>query len=484
MANCIQCGRKLPGFTLGKKICQWCKLHEAAQRGEISEDAPQPVIAAPWVRRESSVSLTHILFGANVAIYVAMAVAMVMNGGSPLDDPSFPISVHFGANYGPLTLSGEWWRLVSYMFLHGGPLHIAMNMWALWNLGTLCESLYGRWTYAAIYLITGVAGGVASLGWNPRVWSVGASGALFGLTGALIASFYLGEFSLSGISIKGTLSSLLFFAGFNLFFGSVVPGIDNACHIGGLLSGLLLGALIAVFVPQQENVSGRVGVLLLVTAIVAGSTVGVLRWRGPQVPQRAAILAFKNAQSTVADLQKKIRANPQDAASHYALAHAYLSLGQKQDAADELKRVVELQPQHSQALLQLGAIYLNQGQAADAQAMFAKLTATEPNNVSGHAGLGMALADQGNHAAAIDEFKAALKLDPQLTGIHYNLGLSQAKLQRYDDAISSYQKEVDIGGDDPDLENSLADAYQAKGMTKEAQAARDLAIKLRNAETE
>ena len=154
--------------------------------------------------------------------------------------------VHFGANFGPYTLSGQWWRLLTYMFLHGGFFHIAMNMWCLWNLGALCESLYGRFTYAAIYLITGVAGGLASVAWNPSVLSVGASGAIFGLTGALIASFYLGEFSLPGISIKGTLSSLLFFAGFSLFLGRLFPGIDNACHVGGLVSGLILGALIAL----------------------------------------------------------------------------------------------------------------------------------------------------------------------------------------------------------------------------------------------
>ena len=137
------------------------------------------------------------------------------------------VSIHFGANYGPLTLSGDWWRLFTYMFLHGSLLHIGFNMWCLWDLGKLCESLYGRWTFLFIYLITGVAGGVASIGWNPGVWSVGASGAIFGLAGALIASFYLGEFSLPQIAIRGTLRSLLFFAGFNLLFGSMFPGIDN-----------------------------------------------------------------------------------------------------------------------------------------------------------------------------------------------------------------------------------------------------------------
>ena len=177
MANCIRCGRQLPPLSFGKKVCQWCVQHEAAQRGEDGDDATQRVIPAPWVRRqESAFSLTQILFGANVAVFLAMALA----SGSVFEF-SGQVMAHYGANFGPYTLSGEWWRLVTYMFLHGGIMHIAFNMWCLWDLGRLCESLYGRWTFLAIYLLTGIAAGLASVGWNPGVLSVGASGAIFGM---------------------------------------------------------------------------------------------------------------------------------------------------------------------------------------------------------------------------------------------------------------------------------------------------------------
>src|SRR5580693_7795741 len=167
MANCIRCGRKLPPMSF-KKICQWCVHHEAVQRGEDS-NAPQPVMAAPWVRRgESSISLTQIFFGASVAVFIAMVLA-----SGPSLDFTGQVKIHFGANYGPVTLSGQWWRLVTYMFLHGGLLHIAFNMWCLWDLGALAESLYGRWTFGAIYLITGIGGGLASIAWNPSVRRVG-----------------------------------------------------------------------------------------------------------------------------------------------------------------------------------------------------------------------------------------------------------------------------------------------------------------------
>jgi len=263
-----------------KKICQWCVQHEAAQRGEEVEDAAQPVMRTPWARSESSISLTQILFGANIAVFLAMALA----SGSLIDFPG-QITVNFGANVGPYTLTGEWWRLVSYMFLHAGLVHIAFNMWCLWDLGALCESLYGRWTYAAIYLLTGIGGGLGSIIWNPSAFTVGASGAIFGLAGALITSFYLGEFSLPRVAIQGTLRSLLFFAGFNLFFGGMFGGgIDNACHVGGLVSGLAFGAAIAKLAPHPEHGQRRVAIFVIAALFLAGCAFGLAHHYG--VPLR------------------------------------------------------------------------------------------------------------------------------------------------------------------------------------------------------
>ena len=163
MANCIRCGRQLPPILFGKKICQWCVQHEAAQRGELDEDAKQPVIAAPWVAaRIQHLLLTQVIFGANVMVFIAMVLA-----SGPSLDFSGKVRVHFGANFGPFTLSGEWWRLLTYMFspwrAHAHRFQYVVPV----GSGTLCESLYGRWTFAAIYLITGVAGGLASVAWNP-----------------------------------------------------------------------------------------------------------------------------------------------------------------------------------------------------------------------------------------------------------------------------------------------------------------------------
>ena len=134
--------------------------------------------------------------------------------------------------------------------------------------------------------------------------------------------------------------------------------------------------------------------------------------------------------------------------------------------------------------MDLGTLYLSQNQPKEAQEEFTKVVAQEPNSAAAHASLGAALADLQNHEAAILEYKTALRLEPQAGGVYYSMGVSQAQLKQYDDAIASYLKEKEAGGDDADLETALADAYQAKGMPQQAQAAKDKATQLKSGQRE
>ena len=473
MANCIRCGRQLPPLSFGKKVCQWCVQHEAAQRGEDGDDATQRVIPAPWVRRhESAFSLTQILFGANVAVFLAMALA----SGSVFEF-SGQVMAHYGANFGPYTLSGEWWRLVTYMFLHGGIMHIAFNMWCLWDLGRLCESLYGRWTFLAIYLVTGIAAGLASVGWNPGVLSVGASGAIFGLAGALIASFYLGEFSLPRVAISGTLRSLVIFAVFNLGFGRLFNGIDNAAHVGGLVSGLILGALIARLAPQSDAPTRRASVVGFVALLVVLAGFGVRQWRGGVM--RGARQFEESKGDPIAQGKLIVRQNPNLPQAHLMLGEAYYNQQRFPEAEAEFKRGIELQPKTAGGRFYLGMSYLGEKEFDQAKATFNEMLSLGIGSAYGHYGLGLTLADQQNYQGAIDEFQKAIASDTPVSGIYSDLGSSYAKLKMYDDAIAAYLQGKQKDGDDPDIENALADAYAAKGMTQQAQDARNRASELK-----
>lgn len=234
----------------------------------------QKVMPVPWTGAGSGRTITQILAGINVAVFIAMAMA-----GVSLTYPTTQELLPWGANVGPLTLGGQWWRLVTYMFVHAGIVHIGFNMWCLWDLGALCESLYGPWTYLALYFISGIAGGLASVGWHPYGVSVGASGAIFGLAGALIASLKLGEFSLPRTAISGVLRSLLVFVVVNLAWGFLSTLTDNAAHLGGLLAGAMVGALVAVFAPDRRAIGRRVLALLLAAGVVGGGWLWVSQMR-------------------------------------------------------------------------------------------------------------------------------------------------------------------------------------------------------------
>lgn len=176
-------------------------------------------------------------------------VGMVLSGAS-ITAPRNIDLWRWGANFGIYTVQGQWWRLLTYAFVHVGLLHLLFNMWCLWRLGFLAELIFGRVKYLVIYLVCGVFAGMASLAWRPHAISAGASGAIFGIAGALLTTFYLRKLPLRPEAIKPILRSLVTFAIINLAFGSVVPGIDNACHVGGFCCGLVIGAILPKRKPR------------------------------------------------------------------------------------------------------------------------------------------------------------------------------------------------------------------------------------------
>ena len=148
--------------------------------------------------------------------------------------------VNLGANYGPAVFQdGQWWRLVTSMFLHGGFVHVLLNCWGLYQLGALFELWLGSVPLLVVYFVSGIAGSLAS-GIFTNSPSVGASGAIFGLLGALI-SFLLRRRGMLTPQAKSLLMQLVGWAVINVFFGFSTPGIDNAAHLGGCAAGLLLG---------------------------------------------------------------------------------------------------------------------------------------------------------------------------------------------------------------------------------------------------
>lgn len=213
---------------------------------------PPPPPPAPRRRgRFASNPATYILLGINIAVFAAM----LLRGVSPTS-PTPDQLVHFGANATDLVLSGQWYRLLTATFVHVGIVHLATNMWCLYNLGLLGEPLLGKWGLIATYIVTGIAGNLLSLGVNVILFIVtrtpdlsvgaGASGAVFGIAGILIVLLSNQKLPIPLGELQRLRRSVIQFAGLNLIIGLgtiFIPlvRIDNMAHIGGFLSGLALG---------------------------------------------------------------------------------------------------------------------------------------------------------------------------------------------------------------------------------------------------
>lgn len=180
---------------------------------------------------------TPLLFYVNVALFVAM----VISGVSLMTPTGFSI-LEWGANFGPLTLTGDWWRTITCNFIHIGLIHIVMNMYALLYIGGYLEQLIGKRRLLVSYLLTGLFAALSSLMIHPETISAGASGSIFGLYGIFLA-FLIFHQRIEKGQRKSLLYSIGFFVIYNLMIGAREEGIDNAAHVGGLVSGLLLGGV-------------------------------------------------------------------------------------------------------------------------------------------------------------------------------------------------------------------------------------------------
>ena len=263
MADCTRCGRKLPAISFGSGgLCANCRQ---ADQDEIQPGGHASQLISPW---RSGPSVTMAIMGLNVAVYAAM----VLNGVSAIN-PSVRDLIKWGALDGPHAFGIEFkpqaWRVLSSVFEHGGFVHILMNMWCLWNLGRTAEQIYDNGTYIGAYLLCGVGGSLACLWWSPMAATVGASGAIFGVAGLLITTFWLGQLPIPRERTNAMLQSLLGFAGFNLFFGAAMPGISNSAHIGGLFTGLILGGLMAPSLTSDPRKSKGMRWLILAGAAAA-----------------------------------------------------------------------------------------------------------------------------------------------------------------------------------------------------------------------
>jgi rhomboid protease GluP len=229
-------------ITTSDRVCPYCN-EEVGPRAADRRD-PSAVLGGfiPHARFN-----TILILMINAGLFIVTALySMRAGSGGGAWNVDVRTLINFGAKFAPLISEGEWWRLITAGFLHGGLLHILMNTWVLFDLGAQVEEVYGASRMWVIYLLSSILGFYVSAVWSPMAPSVGASAALFGLIGAMIAlgvryRSALGA-AIRGIYIRWAIYGLIF---------SLIGNIDMAAHIGGLIGGF--GIAYAAGLPRAER---------------------------------------------------------------------------------------------------------------------------------------------------------------------------------------------------------------------------------------
>lgn len=200
--------------------------------------------------------VTYVILGVNLLLFGVSLLATLRTTQSfnLLGGVSGEVLFRLGARQSRYILSGDWWRLVMPIFLHGGVLHILMNTWVLMDIGPQVEEVYGSARYLFLYVGTGVASFVVSTAWSVFAYGgggigIGASGALMGLIGLMLAI----TTRRGGAYMRMVRGQLLRWVGYILVIGFLLSGIDNAAHIGGLVTGYLLGRVMADREPMNAS---------------------------------------------------------------------------------------------------------------------------------------------------------------------------------------------------------------------------------------
>lgn len=407
MSNCRQCGAKLPLFTLGEAspYCKTCK----SQLGP--ENRPKAIDALP-VQSSFSTNVTpatYALLGVNIAVFIVMVAT-----GLSLIDPDTQQVLHWGADYGPYTLGGQYWRLITSMFIHFGIIHIFGNMWCLWSLGRLAEKLLGALSVIGVYLLTGVGASLLSLSWDPMRVSAGASGAIFGIAGVLITMLYYGKHNLPQEDVRRLLGYVVRFSLLNLLFG-LRGHVDNAAHLGGLVSGLLIGLFLArTFTsPVEERSTQRRNVLAASALILLVLFVPVAKAKQYAVEFRKAQTAFeqKDYPAAIEHMQKYMSARPDDDYGCAVLGASFQALGRFDDAVREYERGLALNPDYHYIQINLAEIYVSQNKPEKAVPLFKKGIQTIRDDAEAMYSYGNALLLTGNLGEAETALRKSIALD-------------------------------------------------------------------------
>jgi rhomboid protease GluP len=377
------------------------------------------------------------LLGINILVWLAMTLA----GGST----DSQVLLDFGAKYGPAILRGEYWRLFTSMFLHIGIMHLGLNSYALYALGPEVERFFGRGRYLVIYLLSGFLSSITSYLISSNL-AAGASGAIFGMVGAL-AAFYLHEREALGTLGQRRLNNLVSVVVINLIIGFTVPNIDNAAHIGGLVVGLVIGWVLS---PEYKVVpAGPTR-----PAHVADANSLARRW---WLLPAALVLAV--GLTMLANLREGNTASGLQSQGEY-----HLQQGEWEEAIADFSRALEADPGLWPALIYRGEAYIQlddyNAALADFETIITARAGTEFSAVA-YTGRGRVYMLRGQVDLALADLESAVDLDPEDPFSRFVRGLIYAEIGHTQQAIQDLEMALSLGLADEKSESIARQTLEA-----------------------
>ncbi len=443
MPTCPSCGKSFSGFSIGANSASECRECRAAKaRLDANTIVPEPRAQRGFGGFIQSLPLvTRIIIAVNVLVYVAMGLS-----GVSWTDPSVLQAIRWGANFGPLTLSGQWWRLFTCMFVHFGFLHIALNMWCLRNLAIALEPMMGRLAFSVTYLFSGLAASAVSTAWNPWRASAGASGAIFGIAGAFVSYLVLKKAAIPASLVRQNLRSLVVFILLNLSIGAASGHIDNSAHVGGLVAGLIIGALIPRIARNPVYFGGP-------EAGMAAAPVGETNGGDPR---RAKIIwiAVGCAIALIVGLQQVHARNLSSA--QYGKAVSLAASGRMDEATAEIRKAVQTQPDNVLAQALLGEWLLEQNDPAGAIPPLEQALLYEPDANALAQNLALAYLGAGRPQQTIIAMRQAASQNKKQTWKEYFvLGLAADELGDTQAALQNLRSSIQLNPNFPEAQLAL-----------------------------
>lgn len=395
--------------------------------GFMNQPAPTDAIPSPSHirysgRRYYPVMATYVLIGVNVLVFILMTLA----GGSK----NVQVLLDFGASYGPFFRTGEYWRLVMPMFLHIGLAHLATNMCGLLLFGYFLEPLYGYGRFSLLYVLSGMAGALLSMEASSHI-AAGASGAIFGIAGAMLITGLLHPEAVPRRWKNVFGIGILLVIVINLGFGHFSKHIDNLAHLGGLAAGIVFALIIPPVRLRagaaswiQNPVQPVLIIPVLVVVIAMAETASHYMKSGEVtslIEASSRMVAVHQPDRALALLQRAQRISPHDVRVHENLGALYLQKHLYAQAIPELTQALRLNPSSSDDTVALATAYEGVGDLVKARLMLESLGKQYPHDAAAEEALAEIYARLKLYPAAISLYAQVLKLVPNAAIAHNNL---------------------------------------------------------------